>query len=72
MTQDNKPENMLLTQAVFEIKSLRRQNELMKARLDMFDAVNCMLHTRAVSNSVGMSPDVVHVIEKFISTNQNN
>lgn len=56
----------LLNEAAFEIKILRRQNELMKARLDMFDAINMMLHTEVARQSQGMSPDVVWAIEKFI------
>lgn len=56
----------LLTEAAFEIKALRRQNELMNARLQMFDAINTMLHTTVPTQGQGMSPDVVWAIEKFI------
>lgn len=56
----------LLANAAEEIRSLRRENELMRARLEMFDAINCILHTQAASRSQGMSPDLVWEIEKFI------
>ncbi len=56
----------LLNQAVFEIKSLRRQNELMKARLDMFDTVNKMLNTSVPQQGSMMSPDLCYQIERFV------
>lgn len=56
----------LLKQAASEIKSLRRKNELMEARLDMFDTINMMLHSQPATRSVGMSEDLVWTIEKFI------
>ncbi len=57
----------LLQEATIEIRSLRRQNELMRARLDMFDSVNAILHTQVATRNEGMSPDLVFQIEKFIS-----
>lgn len=57
----------LFNEAAFEIKSLRRQNEIMRARLDMFDAINAMLHTDVARQSQGMAPDVVYEIEKYLT-----
>jgi len=65
-----KEELQMLKEATFEIKNLRRQNELMRARLDMFDAMNAILHTQVASQSQGMSPDLVWQIEKFIAANE--
>lgn len=60
----------LLSRANAEIKNLRRQNELMNARLEMFDSINAILHTQVASQSQGMSPDLVWEIDKFISSKQ--
>ena len=59
-------EIQLLKEAAAEIHSLRRRNDLMSARLEMFDSINAMLHTTIAHNSVGMSPDIVWAIEKII------
>ncbi len=59
-------ETQLLQDAAFEIKSLRRQNDLMSARLQMFDAIMLLLHTEPAHQSQGMSPDIVAQIEKYI------
>lgn len=55
----------LLKQANFEIRSLRRQNELMRARLDMFDSINAILHTTVARQNEGMSEDLCQKIDKF-------
>jgi len=64
-----KEELQLLQQASNEIKHLRSKNELMKARLDMFDSVMSILHTEVAQKNQGMSPDLVFEIDKFIETN---
>lgn len=56
----------LLIDANHEIKILRRQNELMNARLEMFDAMTQLLHTNPATKNCGMSPDVVQSIEMFL------
>lgn len=59
----------LLTEAKSEIKSLRHQNELMSARLEMFDTMMRLFHTTPNYGSNGMShPDIVWSIEKFITS----
>lgn len=60
----------LLQRAVSEIKSLRREREIMKAKLDMFDAVMSALHGKPAYQSEGaMAPDVVWEIEKALADN---
>ena len=61
-----KDEIQMLKEAVIEIKILRRQNELMSARLDVFDSMMAVLHTPIATKSTGMSPDLVWEIEKFL------
>lgn len=68
MEKDVNQEIGLLNQAVSEIKKLRRQNDLMRARLDMFDAMNAILHTRVAERGEGMSPDLCWEIERFIQS----
>lgn len=64
---DNEAEN-LLREAVAEIRQVRRSNELMSARLQMFDAIQVMLYTEPKYPSQGMSPDVAWQIEKYLTT----
>lgn len=60
----------LLKEAVSEIRSLRRQNELMNARLEMFDSMMAFCNTTPAFKSQGMSPDLAYRIEKFIESNK--
>lgn len=60
-------EKELLTRALSEIKGLRSRNEIMAARLDMFDAVMSALHGQPARQSGGlMHPDIVYEIEKHL------
>lgn len=61
-------EKQLLINAVHEIRRLRNDNLLMAARLEMFDAINAILHTKPAERSQGVSPDLVWEIEKFIES----
>lgn len=63
---------ILLGEASAEIRDLRRKNELMRARLEMFDSMITLLHTEPARQSQGMSPDVVYAIEKFLKDNEHN
>ena len=66
---DNKE---LLQRALGEIKSLRKRNELMTARLDMFDAVMSALHGQPAHNQSGlMHPDIVYELEKALANETN-
>lgn len=60
-------EDELLVEAVAEIKTLRRQNELMSARLNVFDSMMAVLHTSVERGSQCMSPDLVWKIERYLS-----
>lgn len=42
----------------------------MKARLDMFDSINAILHTQVATQSQGMSPDLAWEIDKFITNEE--
>lgn len=62
-------ETQMLQTAAMEIRTLRNQNQLMRARLDMFDTLMTVLHTEPARGAgVGMSPDVVWEIEKYLET----
>lgn len=65
-TNNMTQEQLLLKSAAVEITSLRRQNELMSARLDMFDKCMILLHTTPAYPSQGMSVDIVWEIEKHL------
>lgn len=60
-------QNRLLESAVFEIKNLRRQNQIMSARLTMFDNMMLVLNTKAPQQLEGCSPDLVFEIEKHLT-----
>lgn len=62
-------DQQLLREAVFEIKQLRKQNEIMSARLDMFDKCMLIFQSAPAYQSQGMSPDLVWQIEKHLTEN---
>lgn len=54
--------------AVNEIESLRHQNQLMAARLEMFDKMFLLFNTTPAYQSNGaMHPDVVYELRKYIA-----
>lgn len=60
-------EKELLERSLSEINSLRRQNELMRTRLDMFDSVMSALHGQPATQRDGlMAPDVAYELRKKI------
>lgn len=64
-------EQELLERALVEIKSLRKKNELMTARLEMFDSVMSALHGQPAYSRIGLvAPDIVYDLTKAI--NQEN
>jgi hypothetical protein len=65
-------ETELLKQAVSEIRMLRSQNQLMSARLEMFDSLMLVLHTDVARRGQGMSPDLTWEIEKFLEKENQN
>lgn len=64
---DNNTKHILL-RSVSEIKSLRKDNQLMAARLDMFDKMMLLFHTPPNYQSQGMTEDVCYQIEKLIES----
>lgn len=59
----------LLRQASIEIKSLRRQNEIMTTRLTMFDQVMSLFNADSPNrNGMSMMPDVTWEIDKVVET----
>lgn len=66
-------EKELLSRALSEIKSLRNRNELMRARLDMFDAVMSALHGQPATQRDGlMHPDIAYELEKKLKSYEAN
>lgn len=66
----NHDDKRLLETAVSEIRHLRKQNELMGARLDMFDKMMILFHTPPCFPGGGYSPDLTYEIEKHIEANK--
>jgi hypothetical protein len=60
----------LLRQASIEIKRLRQQNQIMSARLEMFDQLMLLFHTQPNYPSQGMSPDIVYDIDKLLQSKE--
>lgn len=56
----------LLQRSSNEIKSLRKENQLMRTRLDMFDSCMMLLTAHVRQEGGGMSPDLVWEIDKYI------
>lgn len=62
-------EKELLERALSEINGLRNQNQLMRARLDMFDAVMSALHGQPAKEHGGlMHPDIAYEIQKHLKS----
>lgn len=61
-------ETKLLKESVNEITDLRRQNELMSARLQMFDSMMLMFNTAPNYGNRGMGEDLVWKINKHIES----
>lgn len=64
-----KEQNELLQRAANEIRQLRSQNQLMAARLDMFDSLMLLFRTEPNFERNGMGEDIVWQIEKTIASN---
>jgi len=56
----------LLNDARHEILSLRRENEILRAKVETMELFACVLHTKPASNGQGMSPDVAWALQKKI------
>lgn len=56
----------LLQRASIEIKGLRSQNQLMAARLEVFDSMMLLFTSTPAYRGGGMSPDIVYEIDNAI------
>lgn len=56
----------LLTNAREEILQLRRQNEILSAKVEMVDLFACVLHTKPAEHSQGMAEDVAWRLQQAI------
>lgn len=57
----------LLNDAKHEIVSLRRENEILRAKCEVMDLFACVLHATPADRSQGMSSDVAWALEKEIT-----
>lgn len=55
-----------MREAQHEIQGLRRSNEVLSAKVEVFESMMCLLHTQPATRSMGASPDVVFALEKRI------
>jgi hypothetical protein len=53
-----------LREAEHEINALRRRNEVLSAKVEVFDCMMQMLHTSPATRPQGMSLDVVYALAK--------
>ena len=60
--------SMLLYEAAAKIDSLRRQNELQRARLDMFDSCMMLLTASHPQQLMGAEPDIVCSLRQTAET----
>jgi len=60
-------EQQMLQEAANEIKSLRKKNELMATRLEVFDKCMLLFHTTPAYPLQVMSPDLLFQIEKYLA-----
>ena len=66
--EDRIQQERLLREALLEIKWLRRQNELMGARLEMFDSMMNIFNARPPQIGALHKPDVAYDIEKYLDS----
>jgi hypothetical protein len=67
-----KKNTQLLQQAAAEITGLRKENNLMAARLDVFDSMMLLFKTPPAYPGFGMGEDVLYKIEKHIKEEEKN
>lgn len=60
----------LLRRAASEIKHLRNRNQIMSARLDMFDNVMMLFKAEPPRNGYSESLDIVQELEKSVALNE--
>jgi hypothetical protein len=71
--QSKMDEKQMLQHAIGEIKTLRASNQLMSARLEVYDQMMRLFHTQPNYGSHGMMhPDIVYEIDNYLSTKKDN
>lgn len=58
----------LLRKAKYEVETLRRQNEILRAKVDTMELMATLLHTQAAYRSQGETIDIVWEIQKQLNT----
>lgn len=54
----------LLEQAAHEIRSLRLTNEILGAKVEVFDSLMCLLHTKPAEHHQEASIDITYELDK--------
>lgn len=54
----------LIEDAAHEIRSLRRTNEILNAKVEMIDLFACVLHTKAAEHIHGAGIDIAWKLDK--------
>jgi len=62
----------ILNEARHEIIALRRRNEILGAKVEVFESMMCLLHTRPAEHNQPMSPDIAWQIEKAVEAIDNS
>ena len=65
-----KQEIQLLQEALNTIQNLRRENEILIAKVSTFESMMLLFQTPPAYLNLGMSPDVTYEIKKFIELNK--
>lgn len=55
-----------LHQAIYEIRELRRQNEVLRAKVDTMELLSQFLHANVSHASIGMGEDIAWRMEKLL------
>lgn len=66
-TKSNMSDKHLLIESASEIRQLRKDNQVMAARLDMFDKMMALFNTPPHYAPLGMKEDVVYKLDKAIA-----
>lgn len=61
-------EQSLLQKAVSEIRSLRATNQILSAKVGVFDSMMSVFNTRPANPGYGMSEDVAWQIDKHLAS----
>ena len=68
--KEKHPAIEIMTSAAAEIRELRRQNEILRAKVEVMDFFALVLHTQPASRSQGASIDVAWQLDKQIADMQ--